>query len=420
MCATCISATSVKRKPAPEEEDAVKAENNGTVAKKSEISGKPKAVAKSERKTPLSQAREKVETDAKIKARKAPVPKRANKKGKNKKTGNKQQRRKSNGKARPQPPQPANSGPKNPKDKKKQPVTTTEPNDEGDYTGDVQDAGPEDEQDPGQDYEYETERPKQKPHKKGRRPPPKVIVVVQQQPGPNHKFPFLQPTPRPGEYTPYNPYLKYMTTLPPTSNGYWQHYYPTTAPPGYYYDANSGGYVSKNADMNYYYSTTYYPMWKNTDYQSTEYPYVTSTNYNPYWNTNTNNYQQFWTTYYPNYNWTTFYGNNVEAVTAGYYDYTTQYWRNEASREDFADTQYNRSYALPTYFPSYNWTSIYGQYTTMGPYYWSSDVPYNSGNWSQNYDAVYQQQQMFKNSTATTPEPSTTYMFADRLAGMLG
>lgn len=394
MCATCISTTSVKRKPAPEQEVAVKAENNGTVAGKSEFSGKPKAVAKSERKTPLSQGGEKVEKEVKPKARKAPAPRRANKKGKNKKTSNKQQRRKSNGKAKPQP---ANSGPKNPKEKKKQPVTTTEPSDEGDYPGDVQDADPADEQDQGQDYEYETKRSKQKPHKKGRRPPPRVIVVVQQQPRPNQKFPFLQPTPRPGEYTPYNPYLRYMTTLPPTSNGYWQHFYPTSAPPGYYYDANSGGYVSNN-------------------YQSNDYPYETTTNYNPYWNTNTNNYQQFWTTYYPNYNWTTFYGNNVEAVTAGYYDYTTQYWRNEASREDFAETHYNHSYALPTYFPSYNWTSIYGQYTTMGPYYWSSDMPYNSGNWSQNYDAV-DQQQMFRNSTETTTEPdATTYGLALRQA----
>lgn len=401
-------------KSAPEDEVVLKAEN-GTEARKKDFPNKPKAVAKSERKSPLSQTRGKVATDTKPKERKAIAPKRANNANGNKKFANKQQRRrKPNGKARPSPTEPARPVQKG---KKKQQTTTIAPIDEEDYPAEeYPDA--KDVQNEEYDDTYEAERRTQKPRKKGRRPPPRVIVVVHQPPpvpGPRPKFPFLQTTPYPGQYTPYDPYLKYGTSPPSNGNEYNgkgnRQTYQTTLPPGYY----SNDDVDTNSNTN--------PPWKTAKNQNTYYPYAQSTYYSPYyWNnsSSSNNYYQFWTTYYPNYNWTKFYGDSAGTASPGYYDYTTMppaYYNNKASPDDYSapQTQYynSRGSSLPGYFPNYNWTSIYGQYTSGSPNYWSPEMPYNRANMSsraQYYDASTDySQQMFKNSTGTTPEPSTNY-----------
>jgi hypothetical protein len=397
FCIVCITAVATKEKSPLPEEVAPKAAGKGTEAGKNYSPSKHKAMAIGERKAALSPAKKDMAmVETKPKGRKAPARKQVKGKG-NKKNVNKQQRRKQNGRNKPSPTEPdvpAKAEPKV-KGKKKQQTTTEAPVYEDDVPADVQYPDAKDD-DQTQDYDYteEPERHSQKPRKRGRRPPPRVIIVVRDPPppqSPRQKFPFLQPTPGPGQYFPYNPFIKhgppqnYYSTTPyptyaPTSDFQttgMEYYWQTTLPPGsnYYSSDYQGGPVRHSTDNpNYpYYQTTYYP----------------------YYTTGTNNYYQFWTTYYPKYNWTNFY-HDEETKGYNYYYTTIPPWRND----EYNQTQYynNQAYrgssSLPGYFPNYNWTSIYG----------TSDMPYNG---AQNYS----QPSMFKNSTETTPEPSTKYPF---------
>jgi hypothetical protein len=380
-----ISAEAAKEKSAPEEV-APKAAGIGTEAVKNDSPSKPKALAKGERKSPLSQPnKDKAMAEAKPNGRKAPVRKQVNGKGK-KKNGNKQQRRRQTVRTKPTTTEradvPAKSDPKV-KGKKKQQTTTTTPVYEDEEPEEVQYP---DEKVDVQSDDYETteepERRAQRPRKRVRRPPPPRVIVVVAAPRPN--YPTRKPTPSTTYYygttNDWEEQIKYMQTTLPPGYGYT----------GDYQSESGTNYPWKTANTNYpYYQPSYIP-----NYQ---------TSYNPYHSTVDNGYyQQFFTTYYPKYDWTKFYGNSSKTPDNNNYYRTMPPWNNEASTE-YNKTQYyyNLAYGstamLPEYFPNYNWTSIYG----------SSGMPYNGANWSSAPAQNSSQPSMLKNSTDTTPESST-------------
>ncbi|XP_065340661.1 uncharacterized protein LOC135939963 [Cloeon dipterum] len=107
-------------------------------------------------------------------------------------------------------------------------------------------------------------------------------------------------------------------------------------------------------------------------------------------------YYQFWTTYYPNYNWSTFYQHDYNNYTTeNYYYSTANYYYNYSQYNQEYSPGFSPSYEnvqnytswpqfyyqtnFTTVFPNYNWSAVYGNYSTYQSNDWST---FSFGNYS--------------------------------------
>ncbi|CAB3374886.1 Hypothetical predicted protein [Cloeon dipterum] len=146
-------------------------------------------------------------------------------------------------------------------------------------------------------------------------------------------------------------------------------------------------------------STRTTPDWTNYPNPSPEEPFWPGSEQ---WNNQTVSYYQFWTTHYPNYNWSTFYQDyNNNYTTENYYyynNYSTEinyYYNNYTHYSQEYSPGFSPSYEnaqnytswpqiyyqpmFTTVFPNYNWSAVYGNYSTFQSDDWST-FPY--GNYS--------------------------------------
>jgi hypothetical protein len=396
-----------KEKSTPEE---VAPKAAGTEAVKNDSSSKPKAVAKGGRKAPLSQPNKdnKAMAEAKPNGRKAPARKQVKGKGKKKK-GNKQQGRKQTVRTKPTTTERADLPAKSdPKVKgKKKQQTTTN-------APVYEDEEPEEVQysDGKDDGEIEDYDIMEEPDRRSQKPRKRF-----RRPPPKVIFIVREPPPAP-------PRPNFPTLPTPERPNF------PTRP-----------------------STHRYPTYE--------------TSLNPYYSSG----ERFWTTYYPKYDWTKFYGNS-ETSENSYYKYSTYMnGNNNQGETEYTSTpnyqtsydSYNPYYStgddglyqqfLTTYYPKYDWTKFYGNsgtpdksyyYTSMPPSYneastelnetqynynlaygstaklpeyfpnynWSliygsSGMPFNGVNWSSAPVQNSTQPSIFKNLTDTTTESST-------------